>query len=131
MMKPLAAFLLACLVPPASAGEDWQKLYEDGAISVSVDAASLSRRGQNWVFRERELMREPQLDPASMRRIREIRFLRQADCAAHRLNTLSRAEFSEHGVMVHYEARRAEEAAWDGPRSGRELRLLLAVCGPA
>lgn len=130
-MRLAAAAFLAGVLPAAAAGEAWQPLYEDGAISVWIDAASLSRREQTWVFRERESLHMPLLDEASMRRIQEIRYLRQADCASHQLSTLSRAEFSEQGVLVHYEARRPDAAHWETPSSSRELRLLEAVCGQA
>lgn len=130
-MRLAAAAFLAGVLPAAAAAEAWQPLYEDGAVSVWIDAASLSRREQTWVFRKRESLRKPALDEASMRRIREIRYLRQADCAAQQLSTLSRAEFSEQGVLVRYEARRPDAAVWEAPISSRELRLLEAVCGQA
>jgi hypothetical protein len=131
MRRRLATVVMLGAMLPAGADEAWRQLYVDAAVSVSIDASSLSRREQTWVFRERELLHAPALDQASMRRIREIRYLRQADCAANRLSTLSLAVFSEHGVMVHYEARQPEAALWDAPRSSREVRLLEAVCGPA
>jgi hypothetical protein len=126
---PAAAFLLAVSLPAAA--ENWRPLYEDDAIGVSVDTASLSRREQFVVFREREFFHKPELDPASMRPVQEVRYLRQADCALRKLSTLSRAAFSAQGVMVQYEATKPEAATWELPRTGRELRLLEVVCGPA
>lgn len=126
-----AAVLLAASLPATGTGGNWQLIYEDAAISVSLDAASLSRREPVASFREREFLRIPELDQASMRPVQEIRYLRQADCAARKLGTLSRAVFSAQGVMVHYEARKPEAVNWEAPGSAREIRLLEAVCGPA
>lgn len=131
MKACLATLVLLGATTSAGAGEVWQPLYEDEVISVAIDAASLSRREQVRVFRERESLRKPVLDQASMRRVQEIRYLRQVDCTTQQLSTLSRAEFSEHGVLVFYEAKRPEAAAWEDPRTSREVRLLEAVCGMA
>lgn len=131
-MKGLATLLLS-LVPclQAFAAEDWKPLYEDATITVAVDAASLDRGEPIRLFRERESLHQPELDQASMRKVHEKRYLRQADCANRQLSTLSHIEFSEHGVLVFYEARQPGSVDWAAARTAREIRLLEAVCGPA
>lgn len=137
--RPPAFSMKACLVmavllaigQPAMAGEAWQPVYEDGLISVAIDAASLSREKQSVVFREREIMLRAAMDPATMRKIQETQYRRQADCAGRRISLLSRAVFSEQGSLIHYEANRPAAANWEMPKTGRELKLLEAVCGTA
>jgi hypothetical protein len=113
------------------AAEDWQPVYEDASIRVAIDTASLSRSEPNVMFREREVVRQPKMDPAAMRKIQEIQYRRRVDCAHRRLSVLSRAVFSEQGTLMHYEATRPFIADWVAPQSERELRLLDTVCGQA
>jgi len=127
----LAVLPAAILPGTARAGETWQPLYEDGLISVAIDAASLSRINQTVRFRERETLLKPAVDPAAMRPIQEIQYRRQADCDGRRLSVLSRAVFSRQGALMHYEAVRPATANWDAPQTEREIRLLDAVCGAA
>lgn len=124
-----AALALGLLPAAGEAGEAWQPVYADASISVSVDTASLNPQGHAVSFRERETLREPKMDSASMRRIQEIQYRRNADCAGRKLGTLSRAEFSEKGTLVSYEAINPGAVTQEPARSDRELKVLEAVCG--
>lgn len=125
------AALLLPITLPVMAGEAWQPLFEDGFVSVAIDAASLDREKQTVTFRQREIMLKPAIDPASMRKIQEIQYRRQADCTGRRLNVLSRTVFSEQGSLMHYEATRPAAANWDAPQSDKDFKLLEVVCGAA
>lgn len=125
-----AVLVLGLLPAAAKGGEAWQPVYADASISVSIDTASLSREGAAVSFREREILLQPRMDTASMRIIQEIRYRRSADCMARRLGALSRAEFSEKGTLVFYEAIKPSAASLETPQSGRELKVLEAACGP-
>lgn len=125
-----AALLLGMLPLTSMAGEAWQRVYEDASMSVSIDKASLFREAGSVSFRERETPVQPILDTASMRKIHEIQFKRQADCTARKIRFLSRAMFSEKGTLVLYESIRPLAAVWEMPQSERDIRLLEAVCGP-
>lgn len=131
MKKCLATAALLSIVLPAMAGEAWQPVYEDGLVSVAIDTASLSREKQSVKFREREIMLKPAIDPATMRRIQEIQYRRQADCTGRRISLLSRTVFSEQNSLIHYEANRPAATSWEPPQTGREFKLLEVVCGPA
>lgn len=132
MTKYLAAAMVLGLSPPAAvADETWRLLFADAFSGISIDQASLGWQEQIRVFRERESLHAPMIDKASMRRILEIRYLRQADCTAGGLRSLSRAVFSEHGVLVEYEATRPDAAVWNLPISDSEFKLFEAVCAAA
>jgi hypothetical protein len=128
----LKAALLLGMMPLASmAGEAWQRVYDDASMSVYIDTASLVREAGSVSFRERETPAQPILDTASMRKIQETQFKRQADCTTRRIRLLSRAMFSEKGTLVLYESIRPQAAVWEMPQSRRDISLLEAVCGPA
>jgi hypothetical protein len=125
------ALVLCCLSVAADAGESWQAVYADESTIVSIDTASVAVTKPLVSFREREVMLQPRIDPASMRHIQEIQSRRQADCASRSLSVLSRMAFSEQGTLVYYEATRPSAARWETPQSEREIRLLESACGPA
>lgn len=131
MKSHLATLVLLGVSLQVFAAEDWRQLYEDAAVTVAVNVDSLGDGERIRMFRERESLRQPELDQASMRKVQEKRYLRQADCASRQLRTLSHIEFSEHGVLVFYEARQPGAANWQAPHTAREIRLLEAMCGPA
>lgn len=122
--------LLVCNLSMAQAGESWQTVFEDASLSVAIDFASIRREKQIAMFRERQVMRKHELDQASMRRIQEVLYRRQADCSGRMLSELSRAVFSDQGVMIHYEARRPAQVKWEAPQTSRDARLIESVCGP-
>ena len=122
---------LCCLSAAAGAGESWQAVYEDGSVIVSIDTASVAGAKPLVSFREREILLQPRIDPASMRRIQEIQTRRQADCASRGFSVLSRAAFSEQGTLVYYESTRPGAARWETPQSERDIKLLESACGPA
>lgn len=123
--------LLVCNLSMAQAGESWQTVFEDAAVSVAIDNASIRRQSQIAVFRERRVMLKPEIDQASMRRVQEIQYRRQVDCAGRMLSELSRAVFSEQGALIHYEANLPVQAKWESPQSGKDLKLIEMVCRPA
>lgn len=121
--------LLAGVMSAARGGEAWQAVYEDAAVRVAVDAASIRREKQTVVFRERHALTVAEVDPESLRRIVEIQYRRLADCGKKRLAVLSRAMFSEQDALVHYEAAKPDRLNWLAPRNEREIRLYEWVCG--
>jgi hypothetical protein len=127
----LAVLLLCMRLPAAQADEAWQLVYEDASLSASIDTANISRQAQMVIFREREILHKPELDPATMRKIQETQYRLQVNCTSRRLRELSRAVFSEQGALMHYEATSPAKAHWEAPQSEKDLKLLEAVCGPA
>lgn len=132
-MKTLLALsaLLIGISPKAQAGEAWQTVFEDASVSVAIDSASIRREKKIAVFRERHILRNQEVDMASLRRIQEIQYRRQADCSRRSLSELSRAVFSEQGALMQYEANHPSQVKWEAPRSGRDIKLIEAVCGLA
>ncbi len=124
-------FFLAALlaVNQACAAEAWRPVFEDERFAVFVDVASFARQGSNVRFRERELMRVAYMDAGSLRKIVEVQYRRQANCASRRLAVLSRAFFSQNSALVGYEAIRPEQAIWLEPVTQRDAAVLLTVCG--
>ncbi len=123
--------ILFGILPEVQAGEAWQPVFEDGLIIVAIDTASIRREKQIAVFRERQVLRRPEVDPESMRHIHEVQYRRQADCSGRTLSELSRAVFSVQGTLVRYEANSPTSARWEPPQSDKDFRLIEAVCGQA
>lgn len=125
----LALFL--CGLPTAQGGEVWKPLFESDSVSVAIDMASIRREETIAVFRERQILLKPELDPASMRNIREVQYRRQIDCTGRILGELSRAVFSVEGTLMHYESSRPDAARWEPPQSEKDIKLIETVCGQA
>jgi hypothetical protein len=120
--------LLLGVVGIAQAGEAWRLVYEDAAMRVAVDMASIQRESQGVTIRERHRLAIAEIDGESLRRVVEIQYRRAVDCENQRLAVLSRAMFSDHDALVHYEAARPANLQWTTPGNERESRLYEWVC---
>ncbi|NWG39437.1 MAG: hypothetical protein HXY27_05670 [Hydrogenophilaceae bacterium] len=120
--------LYAGAVSLAHAGEAWQPVYEDEAVRVSIDSASISRNGQIVMFRERHALARAEIDQTSLRRIVEIQIRRAVDCRKRRFAIQSKAMFTEQDSMVRYEASRPEKPNWQPPQNEQEVRVYEWVC---
>lgn len=123
--------LMATLATGAGAAESWQLVFEDDALGIAIDTGSFSREKQRVIFRERHVLKIPQTDPASLRRISELQYRKIADCSGRQVAVLSRAAFSENSALIRYEAVQASKARWSTPQSDQENRVFVRVCGPA
>ncbi len=121
--------LLAGVMNAAQGGEAWLAIYEDAAVRVAVDAASIRRDKQTVSFRERHAAAVVEVDPESLRRIVEVQYRRVADCRKKRLAVLSQAMFSEQDALVRYEAAHPGRLNWLAPRNEQEIRLYEWACG--
>ncbi len=126
-----ASVLFVCFQPMVQADEAWQFVFEDASVSVAIDSANIRRENQVAIFRERQVLIKPELDQSSLRHVREIQYRRQAHCGQKTLSELSRAVFSDEGALIHYQARNPAQAKGEAAQSGREVKLIEAVCGPA
>lgn len=92
--------------------ENWQKVSEDAAQISSIDRDSFRvEAGQIW-FREKHVILNQQVDPGSLRRIREIQERRLADCDKKRIATASRAVFGDDDALIVYSAFRSRQRVW-------------------
>ena len=92
--------------------ENWQIVFETPAEIISVDVSNIrTDAGRVW-FREKRVARTQQLDPNSLRRIREIQQRRIADCSKRLIATVSRAVFADDDALINYQARRPQQAEW-------------------
>jgi len=104
-----AGLILAVLSAQA---ENWQKISEDAVQTSSVDRDSFRvDAGQIW-FREKHVILNQQVDPGSLRRIREIQERRLVDCDKKRIATASRAVFGDDDALIFYSAFRPRQMAW-------------------
>lgn len=63
-------------------------------------------------FREWRAMRGGQIDPGSLRPVREGLTRRMVDCRSRRIATLSRAVFSDDDALIDHRAVRPSHAEW-------------------
>lgn len=106
----LVAWLL--VMPAGAADGTWRVVAETPGEVISVDFASLQRKGERVSFRERRVMRGAQVDSNSLRPVREVLSKRVVDCRARRITTLSRAVFSDDDAMIDHQATRLQRAVW-------------------
>ena len=113
MKRAVLALAAWGLVMPAGAtGGTWRIVAETPGEAVSIDFASLQRKGERVSFRERRVMRGTQTDPNSLRPMREVLSKRMIDCRTRRITTLSRAVFSDDDAMIDHQATRLHQAVW-------------------
>jgi hypothetical protein len=106
----LAAWLL--VMPAGAADGTWRVVADTAGEAISIDFASLQRKGERISFRERRVMRGAQVDSHSLRPMREVLSKRVIDCRAQRITTLSRAVFSDGDAMIDHQATRLQQAVW-------------------
>jgi len=113
MKRAVLALAAWVLVMPAGAADGtWRIVAETPGEAVSIDFASLQRKGERVSFRERRVMRGTQTDPNSLRPMREVLSKRMVDCRTRRITTLSRAVFSDDDAMIDHQATRLQQAVW-------------------
>lgn len=126
-MRGGVGLLVCLLVLPAWAGGRWQLMSETPAETISIELSSLERGADRVSFRVRHALRDGRVDSSSKRPIREILVKRMVDCSGQRVTTLSRAVFSDHDAMIHYQAVRPAQAEWQP--MPKEDPLFKLVCG--
>lgn len=123
MRWTLLAALAVCL--PAGAAQNWQVIADLPEAVVSIDAGSVQALAGKLGFHERHALRAGQIDPASLRPLREILERRLVDCRARRVATLSRAVFSTDDALIDHWAVKPQQAMWQPlPRDDPRLSLL-------
>ncbi len=130
MMARTLVWVLAgtgLLSQPDALAESWQIVKQTPAEIVSVDADSLRREGRHIWFREKRVELIRQLDPGSLRPIRELQARRIADCDQRTLATVSLSVFSDHDALIDYQALRPQQARWEPALLAREV--FERVCG--
>jgi hypothetical protein len=121
----VVASLLA--MPTWAADGTWRVTRETPAEVVAIDLASFQRSAALVSFRVRHTLRGGQIDPGSLRPVREVLARRVADCAARRIATLSRAVFSDGDALIDHQATRLRQAVWQ-PLAPDDV-LFRQVCG--
>lgn len=120
--------LLACMASaPVWAGSPWQVTAESPTEIVSIDLSRLERNAARVSFRERHVMQGRQVDPASLRPIREVLVKRMIDCRSRRIATISRAVFSDDDALIDHQAVHLRQAEWKP--IAREDPVFRLVCG--
>lgn len=106
---------------PDALAESWQVVKQTRSEIVSVDTDSLRHEGRYIWFREKRVALIRQLDPGSLRPIRELQARRIADCDQHTLATVSLSVFSDHDALIDYQALRPQQARWEPALLDREV----------
>ncbi|MHB1085337.1 MAG: hypothetical protein ACYCZA_10910 [Thiobacillus sp.] len=128
MMRAVLGVAASMLAAPILANGQWQVVKETPAETISVERPDLHHSTGRVRFRERHVFRGRQIDPASLRPIREILVKRMADCPGRRIATLSRAVFSDNDALIDYRAVRPLHAEWIV--MARDDMTFRLVCGP-
>lgn len=87
-------------------------MTETPAEVISIELSSLERSAGRVSFRERHALRGGQVDPGSLRPVREVLARRMVDCRSRRIATLSRAVFSDDDALIEHRAMRPSHAEW-------------------
>ena len=120
--------LLACVASaPVWASGPWQVTAESPTEVVSIDLSRLERNAARVIFRERHAMQGRQIDPASLRPIREVLIKRMIDCRSRRTATLSRAVFSDNDALIDHQAVHPRQAEWTP--IAKDDPVFKKVCG--
>lgn len=101
-MIRLAVTLL--LAWPLAAMAAWQTLDESPEGVRLIDPARVEAKSGALHFHERLVLSAGQIDPASLRPMREVLERRVLDCRARRVATLSRAVFSDQDALIEHRA---------------------------
>lgn len=108
----LLGLLATWTATPAVADVSWQLVSETPAEAVSIERSSLQRSAGRVSFRERHVFRDRNIDPDSLRPVREVLDRRMVDCPGRRSATLSHAVFSDADVLIDYRAVHPRHAEW-------------------
>lgn len=103
----------------------WQTLDASPEGVRQIDPARVELRGGTLHFHERLLLSAGQIDPASLRPMREVLERRVMDCRARRVATLSRAVFSDQDALIEHRAAQPKASDWQVlPDEDPRVRLL-------
>ena len=128
MMRAVLGLAASVMAAPILANGLWQVVKETPAEIISIERSDLQHGTGRVSFRERHVFRGRQIDPDSLRPIREILVKRMADCPGRRIATLSRAVFSDDDAMINYRAVRPLHAEW--LVMAKDDMTFRLVCGP-
>jgi hypothetical protein len=125
MIRLAAALLLGW---PLLAMAAWQTMDESPEGVRMIDPARVESRGGTLHFHERLVLHAGQMDPASLRPMREVLERRVIDCRTRRVATVSRAVFSDQDALIEHRAApfaQLKASDWRAlPDSDPRVRLL-------
>lgn len=101
MIRLAVALLLAWPVAGMAA---WQTLDESPEGVSLIDPSRVESRSGTLHFHERLMLHAGQIDPASLRPMREVLERRVLDCRTRRVATVSRAVFSDQDALIEHRA---------------------------
>lgn len=104
-----------------------QRVRETPEERVEIDLSSIETAKGHVSFRERHTLLAGQVDPVSLRPIREVLIRQMLDCRRRRIAQLSRAVFSSGDAMISYQAVQPRLAQWQ-PIAQKDPVYAL-VCG--
>lgn len=122
--------LIACVMAlPVWANGSLHRVRETLEVRVEIDLSSIETAGGHVSFRERHTLLTGQVDPDSLRPIREVLIMQRLDCRGHRIAELSRAVFSTDDAMISHQAVQPRLAQWQPIAHDDPVYAL--VCGPS
>jgi len=120
--------LIACMMAlPAWANGSVRVVRETPEIRVEIDLSSIETGKGHVSFRERHTLLAGQIDPGSLRPMREVLIRQRLDCKGRRVAQLSRAVFSTDDAMISYQAVEPRLARWQPIKQDDPVYVL--VCG--
>lgn len=127
-MRSVLGVLVACVMAlPVWANGFLQRVRETPEERVEIDLSSIETAKGHVSFRERHTLLAGQVDPVSLRPIREVLIRQMLDCRRRRIAQLSRAVFSSGDAMISYQAVQPRLAQWQ-PIAQKDPVYAL-VCG--
>lgn len=114
---------------PLSGLAAWQALDESPEGVRMIDLGRVERQGTTIRFHERQVLREGQVDAASLRPMREVLERRVLDCRSRRVATVSRAVFSDQDALIEHRATRVQASDWQ-PLAAADPRVRLLCRQP-
>jgi hypothetical protein len=127
-VRSVLSGLIACvMVLPVWANGSLRMVRETSEERVEIDLSSIETTKGHVSFRERHTLLAGQVDPVSLRPIREELIRQMLDCRRRRIAQLSRAVFSNDDAMISYQAVQPRLARWQ-PIAQKDPVYAL-VCG--
>jgi hypothetical protein len=120
--------LIACVMAlPVGANGSLQMVRETSEERVEIDLSSLETARGHVSFRERHTLLAGQVDPDSLRPIREVLIRQILDCRGRRIAQLSRAVFSSDDAMISHQTVQPRLTQWQPIAQDDPVYAL--VCG--
>jgi hypothetical protein len=127
MRHALLGLVALAMAMPAWASGSWQVVMDTPAEVVAIDLSSFQAGPAHVSFRERRTLRGGQIDPGSLRPIREVLIKQMLDCRGRRTAMVSRAVFSDDDAMISYQAVQPRLAQWQS--IAKDDPVYRLVCG--